>query len=75
MNRNKCQCKICTNIDKYLWATVTECKCICHSNDGMTGHENLCCEYPNVLKKDNPHQNLLPAKHYGQIIHDILEKE
>jgi hypothetical protein len=75
MSNNKCQCVLCTNIDKYKWAVVMECKCSCHNGDGVTGHDSLCCEYPNGLKKNNPYQNLLSAKHYGQIIHDILDKE
>lgn len=75
MNNNKCQCNLCTNIDKYRWATIMECKCCCHDSDDVTGHDSLCCEYPNGLRRNNPYKDLLPAKHYGQIIHNILEKE
>jgi hypothetical protein len=71
---DKCQCKLCLNIDKYRWATVMECKCVCHDSDGLSGHESLCCEYPNVLKRNNPYMDLLSSNCYNKIINDSLEK-
>jgi hypothetical protein len=51
-----------------------ECKCKCHDDDGMTGHDSLCCEFPNGLKRNNPHKDLLPAEYYRKIMDD-WEKE
>tara|TARA_R110000868_G_scaffold401649_2_gene677259 strand:- start:1269 stop:1643 length:375 start_codon:yes stop_codon:yes gene_type:complete len=45
-----------------------ECKCGCHTGDGMTGHDGLCCSLPNGLKKNNPHKNLKEAKYYEKIL-------
>ena len=40
----------------------------------MTGHDGLCCEFPNGLKKNNPHKDLLPTKEYLKTL-DEFEKE
>jgi hypothetical protein len=69
-----CTCKFCKTYDKYKWAVVTECPCCCHSDDGMTGHDNLCCSIPNGLKKNNPYKDLEPALVYKEIL-DNIEKE
>ena len=70
----KCTCKFCTNYELYKWAVVMECKCGCHESDGISGHEYLCCEFPNALKKNNPHKNLQPAAYYLNIIAETEEQ-
>jgi hypothetical protein len=50
-----------------------ECGCACHDDDGMSGHDSLCCEFPNVLRKNNPHKDLLPLKEY-QAMMDKFEE-
>jgi len=69
-----CNCKFCKTYEKYKWAVVLECKCGCHSEDGITGHDSLCCAFPNALKKNNPHKKLMPEKYYKKIL-DKLEYE
>ena len=49
-----------------------ECKCGCHTSDGMTGHDGLCCSLPNVLKKNNPYKNLEKAEVYQKRINDYF---
>ncbi len=71
---NECSCKFCSNYKYYKWAIVMECKCGCHDGDGITGHDGLCCEFPNALRKNNPHENLKPASYYKSKI-DEWEKE
>ena len=71
----KCHCKICKIIDKHRWATIMECGCVCHIDEGIAGHESLCCEYPNGKKKDNPYKNLRPAIEYRNQLLKIEEKE
>ena len=44
-----------------------ECKCGCHET-GMFGHDKLCCALPNVLKKNNPYNNLEKAEVYRERI-------
>jgi hypothetical protein len=53
-----------------------ECGCSCHTNpDGRpSGHDGLCCEFPNGLRKNNPYKKLLPASVYRQRIEE-WEKE
>ena len=69
---SKCTCEFCTTYELYQWAVVMECKCGCHDSDGMTGHDSLCCEFPNGLRKNNPHKDLKPAAEYKAIL-DKLE--
>jgi len=69
-----CNCTHCVNYELYKWAVVMECKCGCHTGDGMTGHDGLCCSLPNGLKKNNPHKNLKEAKYYKEIL-DKWENE
>lgn len=64
---DKCGCEFCRTYEKYQWAVVMECKCVCHNLDGMAGHDSLCCEFPNGLRKNNPHTDLLSAKEYKTI--------
>lgn len=66
--KESCNCTHCVNYELYKWAVVMECKCGCHTGDGMAGHSGLCCEFPNGLKKNNPHENLKPAKYYKEIL-------
>ena len=47
-----------------------ECKCGCHKSDGMTGHDALCCEFPNGLQKNNPYKKLKSVEYYRKIIHE-----
>jgi len=67
----KCKCQFCQTYEKYKWAVVMECKCGCHTGDGMTGHDGLCCEFPNGLKKNNPHKDLLSVAEYNIIFKGI----
>lgn len=57
-----------------MWAMVSECGCGCHTT-GYVGHERLCCEYPNVLKKENPFTDLESATHYEKEYNDYLYSE
>lgn len=70
-----CQCTFC-KIHPYLkWSTIMECKCACHTSDGITEHETLCCSLPNVLKKNNPYRNLEKAEVYKKQIDDYFGDE
>ena len=60
----RCKCDLCVNYDMYRWATIIECKCACHKSNGPSGHDSLCCEFPNGKAKDNPHKELKPASQY-----------
>jgi len=71
----RCQCTFCKIHPYKKWATVMECKCICHTRDGMTGHEGLCCSLPNVLKKNNPCRKLEKAEFYRKQINDYFGDE
>lgn len=66
-----CNCNFCKTYDKYKWAVVSECKCSCHTDDGMSGHESLCCEFPNGLIKNNPYKKLVSAKYYGKKLYNM----
>lgn len=66
-----CDCNFCKAYDQYKWAVVMECECSCHHGDGMTGHDNLCCEIPNGLIKNNPYLDLKSSKYYKDIINEI----
>lgn len=66
-----CNCTFCENYKKYKWAVVMECKCTCHVGDGITGHDGLCCAYPNALKRNNPHEELKSAEYYREIIDNV----
>ena len=70
MNPNGCECTLCTNYHRYKWATIMECKCGCHDRDEPSGHDGLCCEFPNGRRKENPYTDLKEAKYYK----DILDK-
>ena len=67
---NPCQCTHCVNYELYKWAVIMECPCLCHSDDGVTGHDSLCCEFPNGLRKNNPHKVLEKAEVYRKILND-----
>lgn len=64
----KCKCLFCKTYKRYKWAVIKECKCTCHTSDGMTGHDSLCCEFPNGLVTDIPYKRLRPLKYYKDII-------
>ena len=66
----KCNCNFCKNYDKYRWAIITECPCACHTCEEISGHDGLCCEFPNGKRKDNPYKKLKPAAFYKKIIQD-----
>ena len=34
----------------------------------ITGHDSLCCEFPNGKVKDNPYKELEPARYYKEIL-------
>lgn len=65
---DKCDCSFCRTYEKYKWAVVSECPCFCHEGDGETGHDGLCCEFPNVLKKNNPFMDLESAEYYKKYL-------
>ena len=69
-----CKCEFCTTYDKYKWAVIMECGCGCHTDDGITAHDGLCCAIPNGLKKNNPYTDLQPASYYREIL-DKIENE
>ena len=69
-----CQCTFCNEYKHYKCAIIMECKCGCHTGDGMTGHSELCCELPNVLKKNNPYKNLEKSEVYKKRINDYFNK-
>lgn len=51
-----------------------ECGCSCHDSDGITGHDGLCCEVPNGIRKNNPYKELEKAEVYRKIL-DKMEEE
>ena len=61
-----CNCILCKKYRKYKWATIMECGCGCHDDKGISGHDALCCEFPNGKRKNNPYKKLKSAKHYEQ---------
>lgn len=69
-NPNGCSCLFCKTYHKYKWAVIMECKCNCHIAKEPSGHDALCCEFPNGKKKDNPYTNLESAETYLKIIND-----
>ena len=64
---SKCNCDFCKTYDKYKWAMIMECKCGCHNDNGINGHDSLCCEFPNGKKKNNPYNELKNAKDYKNL--------
>jgi hypothetical protein len=73
--KEKCSCKFCQTYEYYKWAVVMECGCGCHDSDGMSGHDSLCCEFPNGLRVNNPHKELKSAIEYGEIISEIEKND
>ncbi len=69
-----CGCVYCTEHEKYTWAVVMKCGCSCHTDDGMTGHESLCCEIPNGLKVNNPFPELQDKEVCKKIISDFEDR-
>ena len=70
----KCGCEFCVAHDKYKWAVVMSCGCGCHNDDGMCGHEALCCEIPNGLQKNNPYPELVDKELCKNIILEFNQK-
>lgn len=68
-----CNCIFCRTYRRYKWAVIMECKCVCHEMDGETGHDELCCEIPNGLKKNNPYKKLKSSEYYKKKL-DILDQ-
>lgn len=64
----KCNCYFCEIYDKYRWAVISDCKCGCHNDDDVIGHDSLCCEFPNGKKKDSPYKKLKASKHYKKLL-------
>ena len=71
ISNDVCKCAFCKTYKKYKWAVVMECKCCCHDGDGMTGHDSLCCEFPNGLRKNNPYKNLKSAEYYRNMMQEL----
>lgn len=69
-----CQCEFCLLYDKYKWAVVMKCGCSCHTGDGMSGHDGLCCSIQNGLKRHNPYKDLEPLEVYQKEL-DRIEAE
>ena len=67
-----CKCLFCETYNKYKWAVVMECGCSCHDGDGMSGHDGLCCEFPNGLKRNNPHHVLETREFYDKILNKFM---
>ena len=67
-NPNGCDCVHCTNYDMFKWATIMECKCACHDSSNPSGHDELCCPFPNGQRKNNPYDKLKPAIEYRKIL-------
>ncbi len=55
----------------YKWAVVMNCKCGCHEDDGMSGHDSLCCSIPNGLKKNNPFKEELDLEDLTKKMHQF----
>jgi len=70
---HKCTCEFCITYDKFRWATIMECKCCCHNDEEILGHDELCCPFPNGKKKNNPHVNLKPALEYRKLLDSYNE--
>lgn len=70
-NPNGCNCDFCANYDLYRWATIMECKCGCHCDDTIVGHDRLCCEFPNGKRINNPYKELKAAVVYNTILNKI----
>ncbi len=68
----KCTCSFCKTHDLYRWAVISECPCGCHSNEHITGHDGLCCPFPNGKHKDSPYTELDPSKRYLALL-QLLE--
>lgn len=73
--KDRCQCDFYTTYDLLRWATIMECRCVCHDTEDIMGHEGLCCEFPNGKRKDNPHSELKSAIEYRNMIEDIKRDE
>lgn len=59
-----CHCDFCKAHDKLIWATINECKCGCHTTTRPTGHDSLCCPYPNGQRSQNPYKRLGKKEYY-----------
>lgn len=70
-----CECDFCKTYDQYRWATIMECKCVCHDTDNPIGHDSLCCEFPNGLRKDNPYTELKSAEYYKSILNEFYRQD
>ena len=70
----KCSCKMCYNYRRYKWAVIKECPCGCHNKSDPTGHDGLCCEFPNGRRSDIPFKKLESASFYKKIL-DKWDKE
>ena len=51
---NRCDCRLCLDNNKRRWQMIENCQCTCHDSDQPSGHDGLCCEFPNGRKKENP---------------------
>jgi hypothetical protein len=69
-----CSCKFCATYDLYRWATISQCRCACHGTDSPSGHDGLCCEFPNGYKGDSPYDQLRDVKDYRTVL-DLLNEE
>lgn len=74
-DKKTCSCGFCEVYKYFKWATVMECKCICHVSDGMGAHDSLCCALPNVLKKNNPYDTLEKSEVYQKRMNCYFEDE
>jgi len=42
---------------------------------GISGHDGLCCQFPNGKKKKNPYESLLPSVEYGKELNKMDREE
>jgi hypothetical protein len=73
-NKFKCTCDFCIAHDKYKWAVVMKCPCSCHTSDGISGHDSLCCSIPNGLKNNNTYPDLIDSNVCESVIDEFNEK-
>ena len=66
-----CNCRFCRIYHRYRWAVIKECLCGCHKNKYPSGHDSLCCEFPNGRIKDIPYKSLKSAAYYSARLKEL----
>lgn len=52
--RTGCGCEECLKYYYQIIKVVKKCKCVCHDDLFPSGHDGLCCEFPNTYRKGLP---------------------